>query len=357
MSKEYKLLKNVSIIFVALLSMCLFSCGTNNLNNETKDFNTTLSNKDKDFKSNDDSETQAETKEVIIIQPTEIEKESLDEKAKDFPIFDGSTANLPLMAQVLSDYFDISREYAERDVLGDITRTDESWEYIVSTEDKKLIDKKILLVYEPSNYMKEQIKNSNNKLIINPIGVDALVFLKNKNNNVKNLTIENIQNIYSGKSTNWKDFGGEDIKIEAYQRVYNSGSQTLFLKKVMKDIKPTQVEKDYELADMGGVYSTLSTYDNTANAIGYSVFYYADKMMDYPNLDFFSVDGVYPSDETIANGTYPLLNEFYVVIREDAAYDSPARKMYEYILSDKGKDSLVKAGYIPCSNNGRINFE
>ena len=171
------------------------------------------------------------------------------------------------------------------------------------------------------------------------------------------MTIENIQNIYSGKSTNWKDCGGEDIKIEAYQRVYNSGSQTLFLKKVMKDIKPTQVEKDYELADMGGVYSTLSTYDNTANAIGYSVFYYADKMMDYPNLDFFSVDGVYPSDETIANGAYPLLNEFYVVIREDAASDSPVRKMYEYILSDKGKDSLVKAGYIPCSNNGRINFE
>ena len=131
----------------------------------------------------------------------------------------------------------------------------------------------------------------------------------------------------------------------------------MFLKKVMKDIKPTQVEKDYELADMGGVFSILSTYDNTANAIGYSVFYYANKMLNYPNLDFFSVNGVYPSDETIANGTHPLLNEFYVVIREDAEKDSPARKMYEYILSDKGKESIVKAGYIPCEKNDRINFE
>ena len=124
----------------------------------------------------------------------------------------------------------------------------------------------------------------------------------------------------------------------------------------MKDVKPVEAKKEYELGEMGGVFSTLSEYDNTANAIGYSVYYYADKMLDYPNLDFFSIDNVYPTDETIASGEYPFLNEFYVAIRKEAAEDSPARKLYNYILSDAGKESLIRASYVPSNNSDFITF-
>ena len=351
-----KLLKRVGFVVVIMICINLLSCVKNkNMKDEienTKDFNISfyeIANVDKDKEDRlVKDETKVEGKEIVVIEPDgeNYESKLTKEDEENMPWFDGSTANLPLMAQMLADYLDISYEEAENE-FGLVNKTDAAWKYIIDDSDKRSIDTKVLLVYEASEEMKEYINSRDNKLIITPIGIDALVFLKNKNNKVQNLTVEDIQNIYSGKIKNWKDLGGDDINIEAYQRVYNSGSQTLFLKKVMKDIEPTEVKKGYRIAEMGGVFTTLSSYDNTANAIGYSVFYYADKMLDYPNLDFFCVNGVYPSDQTIASGEYPLLNEFYVVIREDAAEGSPARKMYEYILSDKGKESLIKAGYIP----------
>lgn len=70
-------------------------------------------------------------------------------------------------------------------------------------------------------------------------------------------------------------------------------------------------------------------------------------MYQQPGLRFLQVDGVAPSDETIADGSYPLLNEYYVVIRADEPADSPARQLRDWILSDEGKAALVKAGYIP----------
>jgi len=60
-----------------------------------------------------------------------------------------------------------------------------------------------------------------------------------------------------------------------------------------------------------------------------------------------AVDGVQPSDETIADGSYPLLNEYYVVIRADEPADSPARQLRDWLLTAEGKAAMEKAGYIP----------
>ena len=274
-----------------------------------------------------------------------------------YPFVDGSTANIPLMAQIMSDYTGITIDDA-KNFSQDISTTDYAWEKLITDNDKSIdADNFLIIAYEPSEFVKknmsyafsdqERLNGYYKKIKIVPIGVDGFVFLRNKNNKVDNLSIKDIQDIYSDKKKNWKDFGGSDINIEAYQRAYNSGSQTLFTKLVMKDVKPTKAKKEYELGDMGGVFSTLSRYDNTANAIGYSVFYYADKMLDYPNLDFFKVNGVYPSDETIESGEYSLTNAFYMAIREDAKEDSPSYKLYNWILSEEGQKSIRKAGYIP----------
>ena len=70
-------------------------------------------------------------------------------------------------------------------------------------------------------------------------------------------------------------------------------------------------------------------------------------MYQVPGLKLISVDGIMPSDETIGNGKYPFLNKYYVVIREDTDINSPTRKLYDYILSDKGREAIIKSGYIP----------
>ena len=257
----------------------------------------------------------------------------------EYPIVDGSTANMPMMAQIRSSY--LNEDLTESENNTKVTTTDYAW--------RNLIDGKadLLLVYEPSAETKKIIEDSKVKLKITPIGVDALVFIVNEKNTVNNLTTKQLVDIYSGAITNWKDLGGSDQVIEAYQRELNSGSQTLFLNLLMKDVKPVDAPTKYRIQGMDGLIETLASYNNSGNALGYSVFYYAKKMYKVPGLKFISVDGVMPSDESIGTGKYPFLNKYYLVIREDTKDDSETMKLYNYILSDKGKEDIIKAGYIP----------
>ena len=274
-------------------------------------------------------------------QINEIHNVKVEINEDNYPRVDGSTANMPLMAQIRSDV--LSENLITSQNKTAVSTTDYAWRSLING------DKDLLLVYEASSETKRIIEESEIKLIITPIGVDALVFIENENNVVNNLTTRQIQEIYTGIVDNWKDVGGADSSIKAFQRPLNSGSQTLFLNLVMKGITPKTPLKNEEPGEMGTLIDVIASYNNTANAIGYSVFYYAKKMYQVPGLKLISVDGVMPSDETIGNGTYPFLNKFYLVIREDTPDDSPTKKLYDYIISDKGKESLIKAGYIPIS--------
>ena len=115
----------------------------------------------------------------------------------------------------------------------------------------------------------------------------------------------------------------------------------------MKDITPVDAPRAYRPSEMRELIDELASYNNEGSALGYSVFYYASYMYQQPGLKMIAVDGVEPSDETIADGSYPLLNEFYVAIRADEPEDSPARLLRDWILSDEGKAAIIKAGYIP----------
>ena len=259
--------------------------------------------------------------------------------AASYPRVDGSTANMPMMAQIRSSILSESLTEAENNT--EVTTTDYAW--------RNLIDGNadLLLVYEPSAETKKIIDESNVKLKVTPIGVDALVFIVNEKNKIDNLTTENLIDIYTNKITNWSELGGDDQKIEAYQRVLNSGSQTLFLNLLMKGITPYDAPKNYRTEGMDGLLEALASYNDSGNAIGYSVFYYAKKMYQVPGLKLISVDGIEPSDETIGGGEYPFLNQYYLVIREDTPDDSATMKLYNYILSENGKADIKKAGYIP----------
>ena len=128
---------------------------------------------------------------------------------KNYPRVDGSTANMPMMAQIRSSYLGETLTEAENNT--EVTTTDYAW--------RNLLDGNadLLLVYEPSSETKEIIDKSPVKLKVTPIGVDALVFIVNAQNKVKNLTTEQLRDIYTEKITNWKELGGDDKKIEAYQ--------------------------------------------------------------------------------------------------------------------------------------------
>ena len=180
-----------------------------------------------------------------------------------------------------------------------------------------------------------------------PIGRDALVFMINAANPVKSLTEEQIQSIYTGETTNWKELGGNDEEIVAFQRKQNSGSQTLMEKLVMKGISMAEAPSYHYINSMGELLDQVSSYNNQGNAIGYSVYFYARNMYSVPGLEFLSVDGVTPSNDTIRNGSYPYVNEFYAVIRDDEPEDSPARLLFDWLTSEGGQELISDTGYVP----------
>lgn len=258
---------------------------------------------------------------------------------QDYPVMDGSTANLPLMAAVLAKTTGMDAAQAENSV--DCTTTPYAWERLARG------DCDILLVYEAAEDTKAVLDEIGTELEITPIGLDALVFIVNAQNPVQSMTQEQLRDVYTGKITNWQELGGEDLDITAFQRVATSGSQSLFIKLLMKDVAPMEAPKEFAPSAMGELIEGLAAYNNEGSALGYSVFYYASYMYAKPGLRFLAVDGVAPSDETIADQSYPLLNPFYVAIRADEPEGSPARVLRDWLLTEEGTQVIADAGYIP----------
>ncbi len=263
---------------------------------------------------------------------------------EEFPPLDGSTACIPLMAQMMADTTGMDLEEARSSIT--VSTTAYAWEnfglYDTTT--------RMLVVYEAPDYVKEELQEANVQLEQKPIGRDALVFIVNENNPVQSLTRQQLKDIYAGKITNWKDVGGEDLDIVPFQRGEDSGSQTLFKKLLIQGGELMDPPTELAPAAMGELVDSIAAYNNSANAIGFSVYYYIDQMYSQPGLRLLAVDDVIPSNDTIASESYPLCNEFYAVLHADAAADSPERRLYDWLDTAAGQDCIQKAGYVPAQS-------
>ncbi|MCR5781144.1 MAG: substrate-binding domain-containing protein [Clostridia bacterium] len=259
---------------------------------------------------------------------------------ENYPRMGGSLANLPLGEAVTASVLGITRDEADSMIVFAGSTTDNY---------KALCDGEfdILLAYEPSEEAKEYIENTGVDLEMTPIGVDALVFICSLENPVDSLTLDQIKDIYRGNLTKWSDVGGEDSDIIPYQRNSDSGSQTLFDKLVDLGDELMTPPENQIIGSMIGLLEAVADYDNSKDALGYTVYYYltnmeTDKLSTSKILD---VDGVTPSNETIGSGEYPLTNDFYAVIRSSAEEGSPERVLYNWICSDQGRQLVEQEKY------------
>lgn len=259
---------------------------------------------------------------------------------ESYPAVDGSTACLPLMAQVMSSACGVPLEEAE--IWCTASKTAQSWRNLAAGSAD------LLLVYEAPDEVKQELE-AGPPLEVTAIGRDALVFIVNDQNPVQSLTRQQLVDIYAGRITNWSEVGGPDAPIVAFQRDEASGSQTLFKKLLMGDEPLMEAPAELRPGMMGGLIDGLAGYNGEGNALGYSVFYYASEMYAKPGLKFLAVDGAAPSAATIGDETYPLTNEFYAAIRADAAPGSPARKLYDWLCGPEGGNAVRAAGYVPAA--------
>lgn len=193
---------------------------------------------------------------------------------------------------------------------------------------KGVVDGTVDIVFNaaPSAEQLAYAKEKGVELEFVPIGKEAFVFIVNGNNPVDGLTVEQIKGAFSGKYTNWKEFGGKNMPINPLRRLAGSGSQSTLLR-FMGDteIKPNP---------LGFLGSPL----------GFSFRFYAEDVVRHGNVKLLSVDGVYPNSENISNGSYPLVSEFYAVY--DKSNPNPAiREMIDFILSEQGQRIVEETGF------------
>ncbi len=200
----------------------------------------------------------------------------------------------------------------------------------------------------PSDEQRAYAEENQTTFEYTPIGTEAFVFFVHKDNPITNLTTEQIKDIYSGKITNWKDVGGKNEKIAAFQRNEGSGSQSM-LKRFMGDTPITDAPTEMVNDLMAGIIEQVADYKSKTNSIGFSFRYYVEGIIKNPDIKMISIDGIAPTSENIRNGSYPILTPIYAVTYKENQ-NGNVDKLLEWILSDEGQYIINETGYVGIKN-------
>ena len=206
----------------------------------------------------------------------------------------------------------------------------------------------------PSEEQMETARNCGMELHLTPIGREAFVFFVNSKNPVSGLTVEQIQGIYTGEITNWKEVGGKSQSIRPFQRSENSGSQSALLR-LMESLPLMEPEKEDRIAGMGGIINEVASYRNYQNAVGFSFRYYSTEMVQNGDIKLLALNGVEPTKETIRDGSYPISSYFYAVTASPIGEPAPEESnsdlaaFLEWILSGQGQGIIEQVGYVSLS--------
>ncbi len=268
---------------------------------------------------------------------------------KKMPVIDGSTSTYPFTEAIYRNLFSNGYNHPEKPAKH--SKSHKTYERLIAGE----IDAMIASVY-PAEDILALAKENNVELELIPIAYDAMVFFTNKDNPVKGLTTQQITDIYvDNKYSNWKDLGGSDSVLYPYARNYDSGSHAQMERHFLKgkDIND-KIRQETTSVSMANVLTDVmgaETEEPKGFGLGYSIYYYFKNMDMFYETDTYlkllEIDGVAPNDETIADGSYPLSNNTYVVIRKDEPDDSAARKFAEFMLTDLGQQCVEEAGFGP----------
>ena len=327
----------ISIIIIALICATIYFTFFYSRNTE---------NNNQNQNSMDNSSTNSLENNSAYYEPTEEENAKADELANilrnDLPKMDGSTSTIPLEGGILAALFDISQEEAEMGVVHSTT---------YGSFDNLIEGNCDIIFSTPLSQTQYNTAKSNNiELEVVPIVYEGFVFVVNASNPVDTLTQQQLKDIYSGKITNWKEVGGNDAEIVAYQRNETSGSQN-YMTAFMGDTELMEPVTDFIPSSMVGLMDAIATYDNAENAIGYSVYAYAADMYGNGNeIKFIKVDGVEPTKATMASKEYPLLNYNYAIYDKAKKGTTTVDELVEWILTYKGQVAMTNAGYIPIKN-------
>lgn len=162
----------------------------------------------------------------------------------------------------------------------------------------------------------------------NRVAVVGFAVITNPSANVKNLSKKQLADIFSGKTTNWKEAGGADQKIVVVNRPRNSGTRAVFTKTIMGSVA---INESGLTEDATG--TVVSVVKQTPGAVSYAAF----SGTRGTGLTEVSIDGVAPTDENITTGKYPVWSYEHMFTR-----GAPAGEIQKFIAFVSGNAELVR---------------
>ena len=256
---------------------------------------------------------------------------------EDLPVLDGAAALVPVYAAFVEAVYPegcVTYEggsFSDDNFYGENFAPDSAMQYKNTVRGFEAVvngDTDIFFSAAPSADQKKFAEEQGVELVYVPVGLEAFVFFVNENNPVENLSTDQIRGIYGGDYTNWNQVGGPNRVINPVTRLPGSGSQSA-LDAFMgaREIAPKS-----PLALFGG-------------SLGFSFRYYMDGIVGNDAVKMISLNGVYPSEENIQNGTYPIIAQFYAVYRADNANPN-IPVLIDWILSEEGQTLIEDSGYV-----------
>jgi phosphate transport system substrate-binding protein len=207
---------------------------------------------------------------------------------------------------------------------------------------KALIDRSANIANSSREIKGKEIELSKSKGV-NPVetivAVDAIVPIVNPRNRVKDLSIDQLSQIYQGKITNWKEVGGDNLQIVVVSRDSSSGTFEAWAEMVLNKAKVTP--KAQMQASSGAIVQAVS---KNKYAIGYIGLGYINKAVKP-----LTVNGVQATAKTAISKEFPVARPLYMYT--DGQPTGETAKFIKFILSPAGQNLVAKAGYVPLGES------
>ena len=181
------------------------------------------------------------------------------------------------------------------------------------------------------------------------VALDGLSVYVSPENQVKELTVAQVGDIFTGHIKNWKEVGGVDAPITVYSRENSSGTYEFFKEHVLKG-------KDFAASaqTMPGTAAIVQAVTKDKNGIGYGGAAYGGscKLLGIKKTD--AEPAISPTEENVVSGAYPIWRHLYVYV--NPALDKGQIAAYlNWIRSDEGQKYVKDIGYYPLPKNLRSN--
>jgi uncharacterized membrane protein YfcA/ABC-type phosphate transport system substrate-binding protein len=196
-----------------------------------------------------------------------------------------------------------------------------------------------------------------------PIAMTGMAFFIHPDLQIAGLSLDQIQGMYTGKITNWSQVGGPNLPVVPVSQDVDASGSTMSL--LLQELPPEQQRLGEDVFKVRDTTASLRQVAKTPGSIGFGTqaLVFEQRSVRLLGLARWQsrnyVQPITPNQqvnkEALRDGTYPLIQRIFVVIRQDDTLDEIAGMAYaNLLLSEKGQALIDRAGYLPIRSQEQL---